>query len=57
MSHGRVSLLHVIKLISGGTYEEFADFYQKLERDAQAKMADLTAAYPASDGGTIGEHR
>lgn len=45
MSHGRVSLLHIIKLISGA-YEEFQDFYQKLEADAHEKMAALMALQP-----------
>lgn len=40
-SHGRVSLLHVIKLIAGSSYEEFEDFYEKLETEAGEKMAVL----------------
>ncbi len=44
MSHGRVSLLHVIKLISGAL-EDFQDFYDKLEADAQAKMMALSSSH------------
>ncbi len=47
MSNGRVSLLHVIKLISGAL-EEFQDFYEKLEADAHEKMTALIAAQPDS---------
>ncbi len=45
MSNGRVTLLHIIKLISGGTYDEFADFYQKLEEKAHHKMAALITPF------------
>ena len=48
-SNGRVQLLHIIKLIAGGTYEEFEDFYQKLETKAQFKMEQLTQAYAESE--------
>ena len=44
-SNGRVQLLHIIKLIAGGSYEEFEDFYQKLESEANKKMADLIAPF------------
>lgn len=43
--HGRVQLLHIIKLIAGGSYEEFEDFYQKLETTAQTKMEALIQPY------------
>ena len=46
---GRVQLLHIIKLIAGGSYEEFADFYQKLEADAQEKMAALIAPFVSEE--------
>ncbi|HID53803.1 MAG TPA: universal stress protein [Anaerolineae bacterium] len=42
---GQVSLLHVIKLIAGGDYDEFADFYHKLEQQAQEKMTALMVPY------------
>jgi universal stress protein A len=45
--NGRVQLLHIIKLIAGGSYEEFEDFYQKLESEAEAKMAALVQPYAA----------
>jgi len=44
MSNGRISLLHVIKLISG-TLEDFQDFYEKLEAQANEKVATLIAAH------------
>lgn len=44
-NEGQVSLLHVIKLIAGGNYDEFADFYHKLEQQAQEKMTALMALY------------
>ncbi|HRQ41242.1 MAG TPA: universal stress protein [Chloroflexota bacterium] len=45
MGNGRVSLLHVIKLISGAL-EDFQDFYEKLEAEAHAKMTTLIASQP-----------
>ena len=39
--HGRVLLLHIIKLIAGGSDEDFDDFYKKLETEAETKMAAL----------------
>ncbi len=42
---GQVSLLHVTKLIAGGDDDEFADFYHKLEQQAQEKMTALMAPY------------
>lgn len=44
MSGGTIHLLHVIKLIEGDTYDEFADFYRKLEKQAQARMQELLAS-------------
>ncbi len=44
MSGGTIHLLHVIKLIEGDTYDEFADFYRKLENQAQARMGELLAS-------------
>jgi nucleotide-binding universal stress UspA family protein len=43
--NGRVSLLHVIKQISG-TLEDFQDFYENLETEANEKMAILVASFP-----------
>lgn len=48
LGHGRVSLLHVIKLISGAL-EDFQDFYEKLEAEAHEKMAALIASQPDGD--------
>ncbi|MBX3059092.1 MAG: universal stress protein [Anaerolineae bacterium] len=45
LGNGRVTLLHVIKLISGAL-EDFQDFYEKLEAEAQDKMTTLMAAQP-----------
>ncbi len=43
VGHGRVCLLHVIKQIAGSSFDEFADFYEKLEGEAQEKMEALIA--------------
>lgn len=40
-NHGRVTLLHVIELISDATFDEFEDFYLRLEEQALGKMGDL----------------
>ena len=44
-SQGQVSLLHVIKLIPNTTFDEFADFYQKLEDRAQQELKKLIKPY------------
>ena len=48
MSGGTIHLLHVIKLIEGDTYDEFADFYRKLEKQAQKRMQTLLTSVPAN---------
>ena len=48
-SYGQVQLLHIIKLIAGGSYEDFEDFYQKLENEAQAKMENLIKPFRQSE--------
>ena len=40
-NHGRVTLLHVIELISDTTFDEFEDFYLRLEEQALSKMTAL----------------
>lgn len=40
-NHGRVTLLHVIELISDATFDEFEDFYLRLEEQALSKMTAL----------------
>ena len=45
LSQGRVSLLHVIKIIPNTAFEEFADFYKKLERRAEQEMKQLLKPY------------
>ena len=44
MSGGEVHLLHVIKVIEGDSFDEFADFYGKLEAQAQTRMDKLLTA-------------
>ncbi|MFO7986724.1 MAG: universal stress protein [Desulfatiglandaceae bacterium] len=34
MDNGKISLIHVIEIIANATFEEFADFYKKLEKKA-----------------------
>jgi universal stress protein A len=48
LSQGRVSLLHVIKTIPNATFDEFADFYKKLERRAEQEMNQLLKPYHRS---------
>lgn len=43
VGHGRIRLLHIIKQIAGSSFDEFADFYEKLEGEAQEKMEALVA--------------
>jgi universal stress protein A len=38
MDGGRISLLHVIEVIANTTFEEFSDFYEKLEKKAHASL-------------------
>ena len=49
LSGGMVHLLHVIKLIEGDTYDEFAGFYRKLETQAQTRMDKLLTAVSQTD--------
>ncbi len=49
MSGGMVHLLHVIKLIEGDSYDEFADFYGKLQTQAQTRMEKLLTAVSLED--------
>lgn len=44
ISGGMIHLLHVIKLIEGDSYDEFADFYSKLQTQAQSRMDKLLTA-------------
>lgn len=45
LSQSKITLLHVIELISNTTYEEFADFYTTLQQQAVAKMRALTSPH------------
>ena len=38
MDGGNISLLHVIEVIANTTFEEFSDFYRKLEENAHAGL-------------------
>ena len=50
ISGGTVHLLHVIKLLAGDDDDdEFADFYRKLESQAQARMTELLATVADSE--------
>jgi universal stress protein A len=42
---GKITLLHVIELITDTTFEEFEDFYSNLEQKARQGMAELAAPY------------
>ena len=45
---GEITLLHVIETIQNASYDEFADFYDKLKQNAESKMADILKTH----GGT-----
>jgi len=45
LSKGNVSLLHIIKTIPNTDFEEFQDFYSKLERRAEQEMDRLIGPY------------
>jgi len=45
---GRITLLHVIELIAKTTFEEFGDFYKKLEKRSLKDMETLMAPYQDS---------
>lgn len=44
-SQGEVDLVHVIELIPNTFFEEFEDFYTKLEQHAEKELALLIAPY------------
>ena len=48
-SEGRVRLLHVIEIIADATFNEFEDFYMKLEERARQKMDALITPYQNGD--------
>jgi universal stress protein A len=48
LEEGRVTLLHVIELIADTSFEEFGDFYTKLEQKAQEEMERMVAPYNES---------
>jgi nucleotide-binding universal stress UspA family protein len=45
LDQGQVHLLHVIELIPNATFEEFKDFYAKLDQQAHAQMRRLLEAH------------
>ena len=45
LDHGNIYVLHVIKTMPNSTFEEFEDFYQKLEKQAEKQMTELLASY------------
>lgn len=42
---GAIHLLHVVEIISDTTYEEYEDFYGKLEKRAQKLMSGMIASH------------
>jgi universal stress protein A len=46
---GQITLLHVIETIQNASYEEFADFYDKLKQNAECKMAEILKGYPGPE--------
>jgi universal stress protein A len=49
LGQGKVTLLHVIELIADTPFEEFEDFYTRLEQKAQQAMEELAAPYPVNE--------
>jgi nucleotide-binding universal stress UspA family protein len=45
LSQAQITLLHVIELIDGATFDEFADFYRTLHQQAETKIHDLMAPH------------
>lgn len=45
LGQGKVTLLHIIELIADTAFEEFEDFYTRLEQKAQQVMESLTVPY------------
>ena len=48
LSGGNIYVLHVIKTIPNTAFEEFEDFYRKLEKQAQRNMTTLLNPYQDS---------
>jgi nucleotide-binding universal stress UspA family protein len=48
LGEGKVTLLHVIELIADTSFEEFGDFYTKLEQKAQEELETMIAPYKES---------
>ena len=48
LGYGNVYVLHVIKTMPNSTFQEFEDFYQKLEKQAEKEMTDLLVPYKES---------
>jgi nucleotide-binding universal stress UspA family protein len=48
LENGKVTPLHVIELIADTSFEEFGDFYTKLEQKAQEEMEKMVAPYVES---------
>ena len=48
LDKGKVTTLHVIELIADTSFEEFKDFYDRLEQKAQGEMEKLVAPYAES---------
>jgi nucleotide-binding universal stress UspA family protein len=44
-SRARITLLHVIEMVSGAEYDEFASFYQELEARAAKHLAALASRF------------
>lgn len=48
LEKGKVTLLHVIELIADTSFEEFGEFYTKLEQKAQEELEKMVAPYEGS---------
>ena len=48
LENGKVTTLHVIELIADTSFEEFGDFYTKLEQKAQEEIEKMASPYKES---------
>lgn len=49
MGNGKIHLLHVIEVIANTTFEEFKDFYTKLEKRAFKDLDKMIARFGGTD--------
>jgi len=48
MEKGKIHLLHVIEVIANTTFDEFKDFYERLEKKSFKDLNEMIASYETS---------